>query len=393
MLTPPSQKAHMNSQRGLTTDLHTPLPTRQFRAFLLFFHTVFLGALVLTYYMHWRHLKGAPGWDEALLGGLVAIQILLYLLFFAIPSLIGWPAVGWFRRILGSLAAPPGATEGLPLRRWWWVYIVASVAVVLAESRIEDAFAPFLIAYVGQISALPLRQSVPATASIFAAYLLNRFGWSDLAGWSAGRWFDVIFPIATLVALVLFVGRIVVTSGERGQLILELKAAKRELEAARDREVELAALRERERLARDLHDSLGHSLATLTVQLEAAQRLLATDPARAATVVGEMQKLTRSSMEDLRRSLANLRAPGLGDRPLAGALRALCDEVRSRLGGGVECQVDGGADGLPPDAEYKPGHYGLRGMRERVEGLGGTLTLTARESKGTLVEARVPLIG
>ena len=48
--------------------------------------------------------------------------------------------------------------------------------------------------------------------------------------------------------------------------------------------------------------------------------------------------------------------------------------------------------GLPPDAEQKPGHYGLRGMRERVEGVGGTFVLTTAEPRGTIVEARVPLI-
>jgi two-component system NarL family sensor kinase len=47
--------------------------------------------------------------------------------------------------------------------------------------------------------------------------------------------------------------------------------------------------------------------------------------------------------------------------------------------------------GLPPGAEEKPGHYGLRGLRERVEGLGGTLTAKA-STKGTLLEARVPVI-
>ena len=45
---------------------------------------------------------------------------------------------------------------------------------------------------------------------------------------------------------------------------------------------------------------------------------------------------------------------------------------------------------LPPDAETRPGHYGLRGMRERVESLGGTLTLSSNDA-GTTVAARVPV--
>jgi signal transduction histidine kinase len=155
-----------------------------------------------------------------------------------------------------------------------------------------------------------------------------------------------------------------------------------------------------------------------------------------------MQKLTRSSMEDLRRSLDNLRTPGLGDRPLTQALQALCMEAGKRFAATIDCQLAEGGDSLPPavaevlwrvaqegltnvekhaharharvnltlppkevvlrvtddgiglspGAENKPGHYGLRGLRERVEGLGGTFTVAAAGTAGTAVEARVPLI-
>jgi signal transduction histidine kinase len=47
--------------------------------------------------------------------------------------------------------------------------------------------------------------------------------------------------------------------------------------------------------------------------------------------------------------------------------------------------------GLPADAERRPGHFGLRGLRERVEGLGGTLTLSGESNQGTVVEARLPI--
>jgi signal transduction histidine kinase len=251
-----------------------------------------------------------------------------------------------------------------------------------------------------------------------------------------------LFGVTAWFFLAFFIGRTVSTNVQRGRLILELQAAKRELELARERELELAALRERERLARDLHDTLGHALVTLTVQLEAAQRLQTADPARVATLLAEMQKLTRSSMEDLRRSLANLRTSGLGDRPLTETLQILCAEAGKRFGAAIDCQVAEGADALPPAvaevlwrvgqegltniekhahahrvqvnltvhskevvmrvsddgaglplrAEEKPGHYGLRGLRERVEGLGGTFTVAAAGSDGTVIEARIPVI-
>ena len=48
--------------------------------------------------------------------------------------------------------------------------------------------------------------------------------------------------------------------------------------------------------------------------------------------------------------------------------------------------------GMPPDAEKQPGHYGLRGMRERVEGLGGELTFISNGPGGTCVNVKLPIL-
>ena len=48
--------------------------------------------------------------------------------------------------------------------------------------------------------------------------------------------------------------------------------------------------------------------------------------------------------------------------------------------------------GLPEEAELRPGHYGLRGLRERVEGLGGAFTAARSQPNGTTIEARIPLL-
>ena len=427
----------MNSKSAsASADFRAPLPGGQYRGFYLFIHVIIFVALTLTLYSHWGHATGMHGWADAALVGLVVIQVLLYLFFFALPTLIRWPAWPWFQDIHGGLVDPSLS------RRWWWVYIVSSVAIVLAESRIDRAFQWFLFPYLCHIFVRPFRISVPTILVVLAAFLLNLIGWSKLARGDARDWFSAVFGPMAWLFLAFFIARLFVTSVERGRLILELQAAKRELELAREREVELAALRERERLARDLHDTLGHALVTLTVQLEAAQRLQAADPARVATLLAEMQKLTRSSMEDLRRSLANLRTSGLGDRPLTESLRTLCAEAGKRFGAAIDCRVTEGADALPPavaevlwrvaqegltniekhahahhvevnlalqpkeailrvsddgvglahGAEDKPGHYGLRGLRERVEGLGGAFTVAPAGTSGTIIEARIPVI-
>jgi signal transduction histidine kinase len=247
--------------------------------------------------------------------------------------------------------------------------------------------------------------------------------------------------VAGFSALGLFVHKLSVTSSQRAQLIVELETARQQLEVARQRDAELVALRERERLARDLHDSLGHALVTLAVQLEAVQRLNSVDPSRASALLDDMKGLARSSMEELRRSLANLRAPGLGSRPLAAALQALVLELRERGAMRVTAELPPGLDqlqpaiaevlwrtaqealsnverharsqrvelfltleagwamlrvtddgvGLPTGAESLPGHFGLRGIRERVEGLGGTLTCAQAGDHGTVIETRLPI--
>jgi len=401
------------------------------RGFYLLVHVIILTALGLTVYAHWRHDKAMHGPADIVLVGLVAVQVLLYLFFFALPTVICWPDWPWFRSL------DKAATSSL-----WWAYIGVSVAIVLAESRIDRSFQWFLFPYLCHIFVRPFQISLPAALVVITAFLINLIGWDKPARWDMEDWFSVSFTAMAWVFLAFLFARTIVTSVQRGRLILELQAAKCELEAAREREIELATLHERERLARDLHDTLGHALVTLTVQLEAAQRLQATDPTRAAALLAELQKLTRAGTEDLRRSLANLRTAGLGGRPLAESLQTLCAESGQRLGVTVECRIADGADtlppavaevvwrlaqegltniekhahahrvevklarqpreivmrvsddgiGLPPGAGEKPGHYGLRGLRERVEGVGGTFTVGAAGTGGTVIEAHIPVI-
>jgi signal transduction histidine kinase len=295
--------------------------------------------------------------------------------------------------------------------------------------------------YFGQMyGVLPPRAALTGTALVLAITVMTIVGW---------RWSDSIWGIGlgfTFMwlsggAIYLFIFAISRTSRERAALIVQLEAAKSELEAARERDAELAALRERERLARDLHDSLGHALVAVSVQLEAIQRLYKVDPERASGQVEELKILTRKSMEDLRYSLEGLRAPGLGDVSLRDALQALCVETGQRINAEVSCSVTGEVDsltpavaetlwraaqealtnagrhanarhvqvsldvkgeaatlkiaddgvGLTPGYESRPGHYGLRGMRERVEGLGGTLGVRNGDGAGTVVEVYLPL--
>jgi len=296
--------------------------------------------------------------------------------------------------------------------------------------------------YFGQMfGLLPFQAVMPGTAIVTFLIALITSDW-NLRQIPLGAVIGFTFQWLGGMTIFLFISGIIRTSGERAKLITKLESAQKELELAHQRDTELATLQERERLARDLHDSLGHALVALSVQLEAIQRLYKVDPERASAQVDELKTLTRASMDDLRRSLAGLRAPGLGERRLSEALQTLSVDTGQRAHLEITCHVAEGANqlsptqaetlwrvaqealanierhaaartvqirldmesqtarltvkddgrGMPPEAEKQPGHYGLRGMRERVEGLGGELTFTSNGHGGTCVNVKLPIL-
>jgi signal transduction histidine kinase len=214
-----------------------------------------------------------------------------------------------------------------------------------------------------------------------------------------------------------------------------------ELEGTRAAQAQAARLAERQRLAREMHDVLAHSLSGLMLQLEGARMLAADDPGdpQLPEIIERARQLSKSGLEEARRAIGLLRddeLPGPGPERLAG-LAAHYQEVS-----GVPCQltVSGPAYELssearlavyrvaqealtnitkhacpervevhlgyeprhirlsvenfaissepPPPADDSPG-YGLTGMRERAELLGGELT-TAMTHGSFRVELRVP---
>ena len=296
--------------------------------------------------------------------------------------------------------------------------------------------------YFGQMfGLLPLQAVMPGTAIVTFLIALITSDW-NLRQIPLGAVIGFTFQWLGGMTIFLFIYGIIRTSRERAKLITKLEFAQKELELAHQRDTELATLQERERLARDLHDSLGHALVAMSIQLEAIQRLYKVDPNKASAQVDELKDLTRASMDDLRRSLAGLRAPGLGERRLSEALQTLSVDTGQRAHLEIKCHVAEGANqlsptqaetlwrvaqealanierhaaarivelqlviesnsarlsikddglGLPSDAEKQPGHYGLRGMRERVEGLGGELTFISNGPGGTCVNVKLPIL-
>jgi two-component system NarL family sensor kinase len=216
-----------------------------------------------------------------------------------------------------------------------------------------------------------------------------------------------------------------------------------------EQSADLGAAEERNRLAREIHDTLAQQLAAIALQLETADALLErADQAEAsATVpavrqaVGRALALSRAGLQDARRSVLDLRAAPLEGRSLAEAIQDLVDvhrtaaghrRIRFEAGGlsrplpvrlevglyriaqealanvarhaqarhtelrllGTPAQVtlEVADDGRGFDADQRPaGSFGLVGMTERARLMGGQLQITSRPGHGTRLSVVVPL--
>ncbi|GAA0391262.1 sensor histidine kinase [Streptomyces luteireticuli] len=128
--------------------------------------------------------------------------------------------------------------------------------------------------------------------------------------------------------------------------VVQMGRTMRELREARATVAHLAANEERLRLARDLHDLLGHSLSLITLKSELAGRMLPDHPEQAARQVADIEQVGRQALVDVREAVSGFRRPTL-DGELAGARTALAAAgVTADLGGAAGRHPD-----LGPDAE------------------------------------------
>ena len=146
-----------------------------------------------------------------------------------------------------------------------------------------------------------------------------------------------------------------------------------------------AALAERGRIAREIHDVLAHSLSALTVQLEAADALLvdSRDVERAHNHVNTAQRIAREGLAETRRAIAALRedAP-----PLRALLKALADSYIAD-GGDATISVDTEPEGLPTDAAlaiYRTAQESLTNVRKHAPGAHVAITLDSTATEVVL---------
>ncbi len=306
------------------------------------------------------------------------------------------------------------------------------------------ALRPDSVLLVSGVCAVAFSESRPVVnwPSPVALRLLLR-GPEDVRVLAAASWWtpERLWAALGLVAAVLL-GALAWVALLRRQVAQRGAQLAEEMRARRDAAVEFeTTLRERNRLAADLHDTTEQSLTGLAFQLEATMALHEKSPGRSQQHMALARQLLDRSREDLRRSIWNLRATPLEEHTLAEALHAVAAD-RS-MGLAVRITVEGGGEPRPlPDIVAgnllllaqesitnalkhaspghialrlafspgrvaltirddgrgfdparadgpKDGHFGLQGMRERMKRLGGSLAVDSAPGRGTTITATV----
>jgi signal transduction histidine kinase len=137
------------------------------------------------------------------------------------------------------------------------------------------------------------------------------------------------------------------TRKEVERLASDLATANQHLREYAMQVEELAIAKERNRLAREIHDGLGHFLTTIHMQIQAARAVMPNDPSRALETLAKAQNLTQEALADIRRSVAALRVSPGETRPIEESIQELLESCK---GGGVvtDLKISGIIRPLPP---------------------------------------------
>jgi len=371
---------------------------------------------------------GGVRWHDLALGA-VAVAVLL-----AGPWLVHGDAPDG-----GAVAMALVMGGALAVRRVWPIaalVVVVAVAVLWVTGDHAEIAAGLVIivALVTVGNRSPLVVSVPLTLAVLAVVYGTAAVSNNIASFDSRN----VWLLGWLVAAT---GAGIVMRSRRAELaaVLEREADRREQEAAHRVD------EERLRIAQDLHDTVGHTVATVSMQAGVAAHVIDEHPEQAKRALETIADVTRETLREIRSTLGLLRSgstdeaaerapvPSLADAtrlleglrargieveverrgdgpvpaPLAGVLYRITQEAATNVlkhaegvrhvWATIDCGpdvvdltiLDDGAPLAGPPAA-RPGHHGLEGMQERARAVGGTLTTTARPEGGFEVRAIIP---
>ncbi|RPJ39049.1 MAG: sensor histidine kinase [Chloroflexi bacterium] len=351
-----------------------------------------------------------------------------------------WYAIGLLALYLVLLS-----TERRISARWRYyqpVYFIIQTLVILALAMAKPVFDYYAMLFpalcVQAIWFAPPRTVVYWVTLFTVSIVVSEIALFGLPSgimysvtYIAAGFFISIFGIATL--------RAEQARAESQALLAELQVANRKLTEYASRVEELTAAQERNRLARELHDSVTQTIFSMTLTAQSTLILLDRDPGRVKEQLQHLQALSKSALAEMRSLIQQLRPRSLAEEGLVDALRRHAQERPERDGLVVDVQllceqdppprlpfdveenlfrviqealnnvakhaktgratvtldlrsrpasvtiIDQGTGFDPRKMSVAPGHYGLTGMEERVRAIGARLFVDSQPGVGTRV--------
>ena len=316
------------------------------------------------------------------------------------------------------LIATSSLPRGMEVSTWLTITVLTMltlVVVLLGGNEWQGLFF-FTCGYVG--GSLPVRWTI--LMAIALALLAAGIGW--LAG----------YGLPDLVQTIVFIPAIILIT----RIVMWSVTTSWQLHAAREEITRLAVTTERLRIARDLHDLLGHNLSLIALKSELAKRLVNVAPERAIVEISDVENVARTTLQEVREAVSAFRQPTLkselsatreilaaagiaydfdGDESMIDALPTTIEAVlswtvregvtnvirhsrahqctihmsRNAREIGIEVVDDGVGASVMNGSDN--GGNGLHGLMERVETLGGRCEAISREEGGFLLAVSVPL--
>jgi len=315
--------------------------------------------------------------------------------------------------------------------QWDWLLYLVTIAVYFTSLSLRVAIISGVLLYLLLVGNLGY---------------LNNWNWSQI-------YYNLLSLIPAFIFVAVFsllIRRLRIQKDHAETLLHQLEESNAELEEAHkqlqkyaDEVEELTIVRERTRMAREIHDTLGHYLSILTIQLETISKLQERDPARASVEIAEARRVASQSMQEVRNAIAALRPMSIATLSPTQAITQLGREFELSAAGteltldletllpplSPDLQValyrtlqealtnvrkhahaskvlvrlryendllelvvlDNGSGGSRSEVDSQQGGFGLIGLRERIELLGGQVTYGPAEPAGYRVSVQIPV--
>ncbi len=354
------------------------------------------------------------------------LRLAAYTLLMAVHIILHWTSMNI--TLNKRLAIPYLAVQG-----------ALAFSMVFVAQQVNLAIGLYM-ALIGEAVGI-LRYKRYSTIAVLVYLSLSAINFILLSGWSSlGGWLIAMAPITVFVVVyVSLYTREMEARSHAQALVEELKTAHQQLADYADKIEDLTLTAERQRMARELHDTLAQGLAGLILQLEAADAHISSNrPERAQSIIRQAMGRARDTLADARRVIDDLRSePGDLEEALReevsrfssaagipctleinlpdGLPEQLCEQVLRVVNEGLtniarhaqakqawlhlnkqeqSLEIEIGDDGVGFDPEKcldQSGHYGLKGMEERARLAGGSLQVKSFPGSGTQLLLHLPV--